>query len=279
MAKMNLPKINIPKKMVIPLALAVILLLVVVVVLAVAVGGSNEAEETSSEAVLTQAMETALARMTFTPTVLVSPTMTWTPLPSVTPSLTPLSSPTRTSAPAQPPASGTGCDVAGFVADVTIPDGTQLNPGQSFKKVWELRNDGTCTWNSSYQVVFYSGAQMSGTSPQQLTAGTVAPGQTVQIAIDMVAPAQEGRHIGNWVLRNAQGATFGIGGASPFYVDITVTGSGVVGSPTPTATTGGAAATATATATQQQAATSTKAPTNTEAPKPTDTVPAGTPYP
>ena len=264
------------KKRILLLSIIPAILLVIVIVWIVAASGSDETEENDPDAVLTQAMQTALARMTQTPVASPTATFILTVVPSMTSSPTGLPSPTNTTAPIIPLPTSSSCDTAGFVADITIPDGTQLSPGQAFRKTWELRNNGTCTWNSSYQVVYYSGAQMGATSPQQLTTGTVSPGQTIQISIDMVSPSQEGRHIGNWVLRNDKGTIFGIGGSGPFYVDITVVAGGVIGSPTPTATGGGSISTATAT---RAPASNTPVPTNTEAPKPTDTQVSGTAYP
>jgi hypothetical protein len=248
------------------------LLLIIVVVWVVVARGSDEAGETDPDAILTQAMQTALARMTETPEVAATLTSTWTALPSLTASPTGAVNPTVTTAPTQTSPVVPSCDVAGFVADITIPDGTEMAPGTNFQKIWELRNDGTCTWNANYDVIFYSGAQMNGASPQQLTTGEVLPGQTIQIAIDMIAPADQGRHIGNWVLRNDSGATFGIGGASPFYVDITVTGEVV---PTATET-----SPIIPTDTSEPSPTDTQppAPTDTEEPKPSDT-PEPTAYP
>jgi len=89
-------------------------------------------------------------------------TPTWTTLPSLTPTIRPTITvliPTETQTPTldfvqdynYQPAS-TGCDVAGFVADITIPDGTEMAPGSVFTKTWSLKNDGTCTWNSDYRI-------------------------------------------------------------------------------------------------------------------------------
>ena len=61
-------------------------------------------------------------------------------------------------------------DLAQFVRDVTIPDGSTYAPGATFTKTWRLRNAGTCTW-SGYVLVFDSGDAMNGTSPT--TIGTV----------------------------------------------------------------------------------------------------------
>jgi len=126
-------------------------------------------------------------------------------------------------APTSPPPTQS-CDIAQFVDDVTIPDGTILKPNETFTKTWRLKNVGTCTWTSSYTVVFSGGDSMSGPATQAL-AGSVNPGQTVDISINLTAPAADGDYTGNWKLRNASGVLF-----SQFYVDIKVK------SPTPTPT-------------------------------------------
>lgn len=115
------------------------------------------------------------------------------------------------------------CDIAGFVADITIPDGTPLAPGAVFIKTWELSNDGTCTWNANYEIVYSSGAQMDAPAVQTITPGNVAPGETLKISLEMVAPAETGQHIGYWILRSDTGQYFGIGTElGALYVDITV---------------------------------------------------------
>jgi hypothetical protein len=116
----------------------------------------------------------------------------------------------------------TYCDWAAFVKDVTIPDGTSLAPGEVFTKTWRLQNRGTCTWTPDYDVVFYSGAQMSGVEMQ--VPGYVAPGQSVDIAVTFTAPSAPGHYVGYWILRNASGKLFGTGewADEAFYVDIYV---------------------------------------------------------
>ena len=116
------------------------------------------------------------------------------------------------------------CDLARFVSDVTIPDGSTYAPGASFTKTWRLKNEGTCTW-SGYSLVFDRGDQMNGASPT--TIGTVSPGQEVDISVTLTAPATEGSYRGYWRIRNASGALIpvleGTDGAS-FFVDIRVSG-------------------------------------------------------
>lgn len=67
---------------------------------------------------------------------------------------------------------------------------------------------------------------MSGPATQAL-AGTVNPGQTVDISVNLVAPGTDGNYRGNWKLRNAAGVLF-----SQFYVDIKVKTPAVTAGPT-----------------------------------------------
>src|SRR5215207_9345921 len=114
------------------------------------------------------------------------------------------------------------CDWAAFIKDVTIPDGTSFSPGEVFTKTWRLQNRGTCTWTPDYDIVFYSGAQMSGTTMQ--VPGYVAPGQSVDVAVTFTAPSTPGHYVGYWMLRNSSGKLFGTGAWADetFYVDINV---------------------------------------------------------
>jgi hypothetical protein len=109
------------------------------------------------------------------------------------------------------------------VDDVTIPDNTEILIGEEFIKTWRLENSGTCTWTNQYALVFISGEQMNGTSPQPLSGFTV-PGATLDVSVNLKAPGKTGAYKGNWELRNANGTNFGSGKSSdqPFYVQVKV---------------------------------------------------------
>ena len=115
------------------------------------------------------------------------------------------------------------CDQAQFIADVTVPDGTNVAPGLTFSKTWRLKNIGTCTWKTSYALVFSSGDQLSGSSSVNLPS-SVAPGQTVDVSLSLTAPTTAGHYIGFWQFKNASGALFGIGANAnkAWWVDINV---------------------------------------------------------
>ena len=115
------------------------------------------------------------------------------------------------------------CDAAGFVMDVTVPDGTTLAVNTPFTKTWRLKNNGTCTWTTAYSLVYVSGDQMSAPSSVSFP-NSVAPGATVDLSAQMVAPPVAGHFRGNWKLKNASGVLFGIGSTASavFWVDINV---------------------------------------------------------
>ncbi len=181
------------------------------------------------QAQLTQAIAQPLIETaTQTPTLLLDETATQTPVVS----------PTAGSAnPTDTPSSQKRCDQAAAAypkIDITIPDDTELDPGEEFAKVWRVVNVGTCTWTANYDIVFFSGELMGAPVSQPLNF-TVPPNQSVDLAVDMVAPNKAGSYQGNWKLRNADGVLFGIGpiGESPFWVRIKVVS---IATETPTST-------------------------------------------
>ncbi len=115
------------------------------------------------------------------------------------------------------------CDAAQFVSDVTIPDGTYINPGATFVKIWRLKNIGACTWNNSYSLVFSSGAKMGGMTSAKIPR-TVPTGKTVDLSVTLIAPSTAGVYQSFWMLRDAGGEEFGIGSRhrNPFWLKISV---------------------------------------------------------
>jgi hypothetical protein len=178
-----------------------------------------------AQAVYTAAAQTADAKLTeiaaVTPT---APPATNTPVPetptpeAVTPSATAVLTPTATL-----PAAA--ADKAQFVTDVTIPDGTEVEPNDTFLKTWQLKNVGNTTWTTNYSLVFVSGAQMGGPATTKLPYD-VAPNQSIDLSVNLTAPADPGTHLGYWILQNANGQSFGIGDdfKQAFWVEIEVPG-------------------------------------------------------
>lgn len=137
-----------------------------------------------------------------------------TPLPSNTPI-------PNTATPSETPIP---CNLGKFIDDVTIPDETKFGPGDVFTKTWSLKNVGSCTWTSGYDIVFYSGDAMGAPSTVQITTGTVNPGQIVEVSVDLTAPDSAGTYHGNWQMRDPSDNIFGIDNSTSgyFWVEIKV---------------------------------------------------------
>jgi hypothetical protein len=161
------------------------------------------------DAASTAAAQTVAAQLTQSAPLI--PSVTASPINQVLPTFTSLP-PSATSA----PTATSTCDVADFIDDITIPDGTDMSPGQTFTKTWRLKNIGACSWTPSYAVVFSTGASLNGPSVQALP-GNVNSGQTVDISLALTAPSTAGNYRSYWKLRNASGVLF-----TQFYVDIDV---------------------------------------------------------
>jgi hypothetical protein len=146
------------------------------------------------------------------------PTSTSTPLPVVNTPVPP--SPTVRIVPTEVP---TPCYWAQFIKDVTIPDESEIDPGQYFTKTWRLKNIGTCSWNTGFDIVFVSGNALGADAAVDFPQN-VQPGETVDISVDMRAPTDEGDYKGNWKLRSDTGVVFGLGSnqSLPFWASIVV---------------------------------------------------------
>lgn len=144
---------------------------------------------------------TATASETTNPvvTVVVTATPTETTASTSQPADTVTPSPTTTTAVA--------CtDNSAFVADLTVPDGTNFSPNTPFTKSWRIQNNGTCAWQN-YTLDFVSGPPLAAVTSFPVPA--TAAGASADIAITLTSPAGFGNYKGSWRLRNAAGILFG----------------------------------------------------------------------
>ncbi len=113
-------------------------------------------------------------------------------------------------------------DKAGFFTDVTVPDNTLLPANTEFTKTWRFRNEGTCTWGEGYQVVFADGQIMSG--PPFMPLPKAAPGELVDVTVNLKTPSEGGTYAGDWEFENPNGKRFGVNshGEDMFWVIIKV---------------------------------------------------------
>lgn len=93
-----------------------------------------------------------------------------------------------------------------FVADVTIPDNSFIDPGEAFVKTWRIRNTGDTTWKD-YKFVFTRGDQLG--APDSVNVPETEPGESVNIDVKMKAPEKFGTYTGWWQMQSDEGDNFG----------------------------------------------------------------------
>jgi hypothetical protein len=197
--------------------------------------GPSDSELTPTvnpDAIRTEAVGTYASSLTETALAVPTATLTLTPSPTNT---APAVSTAFTAT-----SSAVACYRLLYVADVTIPDNTQMVAGQTFTKTWRVQNTGGCAWAPGFKFSLVGGDAMGG---QALTlTQPVASGATTEISVAMVAPTgKTGTIQGTWRMADANGALFGesltvvivIGGAA---TAIATTGTGSTAAPTSTAT-------------------------------------------
>ncbi|MCP4142252.1 MAG: hypothetical protein GY755_18595, partial [Chloroflexi bacterium] len=108
------------------------------------------------------------------------------------------------------------CDDAIFVSDISVPDKTEMVPGQDFEKTWLIKNTGTCTWGEGYHLVFGYDSEMNGQA-RPLPA-IISPDETAEVTVVFKAPLETGEYKSYWRMANTKGANFG----EFFYVFIVV---------------------------------------------------------
>jgi hypothetical protein len=188
-------------------------------VLIVSACGSPSVPSQNESSISTAVAQTVQAGESLTQ-IAIQPTITPETNSAVTtaPATTPTNAPTLASAPSDP-----NCVSANLVGE-NPPDGAILAPGEYFWKTWTLLNTGTCAWDSSYKLIFWSGELMGGLISYPLPV-EVLPNEQKDISIYLKAPDTEGTFTGYWQLQSPWNANFGVGvSKEPFYVQVVVSG-------------------------------------------------------
>lgn len=105
-----------------------------------------------------------------------------------------------------------------FVEDLTIPDGTQVAPGQIIDKRWRVENVGDCNWNEFYRLRLVAGPDLGSPSEQALY--PARSGTQAMIRAFFVAPAEPGVYRSAWQAYDPQGRPFG----DTVFIQIIVSG-------------------------------------------------------
>lgn len=160
------------------------------------IAATVKAEITQNAALTPSATATA----TITPTATLEP-----PTPTVS-----VTEPTPTTAAPTAHVEQEATDDNGiWIEDTTIPDGTILKPGESFTKIWKVKNTGETIWQTSYRLVYLEGLQGANSTLKVAFIHTVRPAMTLEIKVPFVAPTEPGTYYSYWRMYNANIQPFG----------------------------------------------------------------------
>jgi len=105
----------------------------------------------------------------------------------------------------------------------SVVDYESLQPGRQFTGIWTMRNTGTRSWTGAFRIAYLDqptaettntprdrlGAKPVYTLQQLSGQNNVAPGETVDISLDLIAPLQPGAYAFHWQLESESGEPFG----------------------------------------------------------------------
>lgn len=177
-----------------------------------ACSNANATPTTSPEMVYTQAAETVAAGLTqtaaFLPTATSTPTVRPTNTPKPTLAASPTSDPFTTPVTISTATKSVGPDRAEWVGQ-SPGDGTVFAAGEDFTLVWSVKNTGTSTWTTEYQLRFYLGDPSLRFEASDIKLPKeVKPNETIDLSLWMEAPHESGDYTTIWVLSSNEGVNF-----------------------------------------------------------------------
>lgn len=103
-----------------------------------------------------------------------------------------------------------------FIEDLTIPDGSLVQPAEQLDKQWLVQNDGTCNWDSRYRLRLIGGPEMG--APVEQALYPARSNTQAIIRILLTAPQSAGVYQSAWQAYTPEGLPFG----EAIYIKIVV---------------------------------------------------------
>ena len=129
------------------------------------------------------------------------------PTPTPTPEPAPAPAPTPQVIATLAPGMTDKCPDGKYIADVTVPDNSQLDKNKDFVKTWKVRNVGSCDWPAGTLAAYASGEKMG--APDSVKVGAVKVGETVDVSVNMKSPDKDDKLKATWRLMDDKGNLFG----------------------------------------------------------------------
>lgn len=103
-----------------------------------------------------------------------------------------------------------------FLDDITIPDGSRVQPGEEIDKRWLVENNGSCNWDVRYRLKLIAGDSLGAQAEQALY--PARSGAQITMRILFIAPLVPGAYRSAWQAFSPQGEPFG----DPIFIEIVV---------------------------------------------------------
>lgn len=177
-----------------------ITLLLIVGALLFSCGVNQPETNTDVDVIRTQAVLTFASSLT--------ETLVAVPTHSFTPEIEPTITSTAITETPLPTATTNPCYNLLYIRDVTIPDGTQMKPGEVFIKTWEVQNIGGCAWRAGFTFQHVGGDLMRGNTVTLTDA--IPTGAKREISVELVVPSGiNGLIQSSWRMADETGVFFG----------------------------------------------------------------------
>jgi next-to-BRCA1 protein 1 len=98
---------------------------------------------------------------------------------------------------------------AEFIKDVTVQDHESVEANSVVRKIWAVKNTGSTVWPEGCTVVYVDGAMLPEKKDAKIPLPLAKPGETVDVVVEIRAPATLGRAFGNYRLATPTGVRFG----------------------------------------------------------------------
>ncbi len=202
--------------------------------------GATPVPTEDTGALQTQAVSIVFTQVAMqqTQTALAIPLPTNTPIPTVTlgvlptfapvggintpsafntqlPGFTPLASPFATIGNISTVTTKNGCNDGAYESEDGVKDGTVLSRLEAFRKSWDIRNTGTCTWDEGFSFTFMTALSTPGFNGYDIVLSKnkpedyTKPDRTQNFVLKLTAPNKVGDYIGYWKLKDDAGNFFG----------------------------------------------------------------------
>jgi len=97
--------------------------------------------------------------------------------------------------------------IMALVQDITIGEGESVSPNTKFVKTWRVQNAGEEQWPPGCCLRFAHGCRLQ--AEEKVLVNSLAPGEIIDISIEMISPDKAGIYQGQWRMSTANGFYFG----------------------------------------------------------------------